>query len=303
MTKKLVVPLDGSKIAEKALDAAVYLARAYQTKLLLVQVCALPVTMVEAMGPNYYQLREDCLKSSERYLTETAEKLNLGDQVEVKVVEGHPTDLLLDVCDEFQADMVIMTSHGRSGIDRWFLGSVTENFARRSVCPVLVLRGDKKVSVPLGHKILIPLDGSTLAEGILPAAQQLAKEANGELVLLRSHHGTTSYEFASHDVYPGHESREGGVDGAQLAEKYLSETAQKISEETGLKVSHNLTDNYPPEGILKGAQECEADLIAMTSHGATGLAKWIFGSVAEKVLRHADRPVLILKSEWSRQRD
>jgi nucleotide-binding universal stress UspA family protein len=301
MLKTLVVPLDGSKTAESAIDTAVYLARAFGAKLLLVRVSHLPETMLEAMGPNYYDLESELRQSAEKYLAATARKIDLGDQLETKILEGHPTERLLEVCESADADLVVMTSHGRSGVERWLLGSVAENFARRSICPVLILRGDSKVTLPLGQKVLVPLDGSELAEGILPAAQELASQANGELILLRSHHKSAlGFDFDSHDLYPPSEDRVRAVDGAQIAKEYLTQKAQEIGADSGIKVSHYVTDSYPAEGILKEAEKTKADLIAMTSHGTTGLAKWIFGSVAEKVIRHADRPVLVLKSEWSR---
>lgn len=298
MFQKIVVPLDGSKEAEHALDVAVYFSKLYDADVLLVQTSDLPVTMAESMGQKYLELREELRQESIAYLKHLGEKLQLRDKVQTKVMEGHPVERLLEACKDFSADLVIMTSHGKSGLERWLLGSVTESFARRSPVPVLVLRGANPVHLPLGKKILVTLDGSTLAEAILPVATDLAEQAQGELVLFHSYHDgvSNSFEFADHELYPPKEGERDLNDVAQIAQTYLDKKVEALKS-SSVKAVGKSSKSYPAEAILEMAKTEDVDLIALTSHGATGLTKWIFGSVAEKILRHADRPILIKNSD------
>ncbi len=298
MFQKIVVPLDGSKEAEHALDVALYFAKLYDAELLLIQVSDLPITMAESMGQKYLELREQLRQESIAYLKRLEAKLQLRDKVQTRVVEGHPVERLLEVCKEFSADLVVMTSHGRSGFERWLLGSVTESFARRSPAPVLILRGSNPVHLPLGKKILVTLDGSTTAEAILPVATSLAEQAQGELVLFHSYHDgvSNSFEFADHELYPPKEGERGLDEVADIARTYLDKKVETLKS-SSVKAVGKSSKSYPAEAILEMAEAEDVDLIALTSHGATGLTKWIFGSVAEKILRHADRPILIKNSD------
>jgi nucleotide-binding universal stress UspA family protein len=301
--KKIVVPLDGSKVAEQALSYAVDMVKAYNGELMLLRACDLPVGMIDYCGQAYYELQAQSQDDAERYLERVRQSLELDRPVHTRTLLGHTSDSILAATEAYQADLVVMTSHGKSGIDRWLLGSVAESFARRSTCPVLVLRRGDEYAPPLGKKILVPLDGSELAEGVLPLAMAMAKRADGEVVLLRSHAPSLlrSYEFAGHDMYPHAEDAKTGESAPVVAKEYLAEREEQLQKNfIKARVSSRFSVDYAPEAILRTAEEEKVDLIAMTSHGATGIAKWVFGSVAEKILRHADCPILLLKSEWSR---
>lgn len=296
MFKKLVVPLDGSKDAEQALEVAVHLAKAYGSLLLLVQVFDFPPILVETMGQSYFEFRDQRQKDAERYLKETADRLALGDSVECKVIQGHPTDELLQACADFSCDLVVMTSHGSSGIERWLLGSVAESVAHRCPTSALVLRAGRPVSLPLGKKILVPLDGSARCEAALPMAAELAEKAGGELLFYHSYHSAfpNSFEYADHELYPPRDEVE--KNAAESSRSYLTGKADAVKRDKGVEVTVTVDENYPAEGILELAKEQDVELISITSHGATGMAKWIFGSTAEKILRHADRPILVTRA-------
>ena len=263
MFQKIVVPLDGSKEAEHALDVAVYFSKLYDADVLLVQTSDLPVTMAESMGQKYLELREELRQESIAYLKHLGEKLQLRDKVQTKVMEGHPVERLLEACKDFSADLVIMTSHGKSGLERWLLGSVTESFARRSPVPVLVLRGANPVHLPLGKKILVTLDGSTLAEAILPVATDLAEQAQGELVLFHSYHDgvSNSFEFADHELYPPKEGERDLNDVAQIAQTYLDKKVEALKS-SSVKAVGKSSKSYPAEAILEMAKTEDVDLIA-----------------------------------------
>lgn len=296
MFQRLVVPLDCSKEAEQALEVAVHLAKRYGSKLLLVHVFDFPPILVETMGQSYFEFREQRELAAKLYLKETAEKLGLGESVECKVRQGHATEELLMACDEYSGDLVVMTSHGASGLERWLLGSVAESVARRCPAPVLILRAGRPLSLPLGKKILVPLDTSARCEATLPVAAKLANDADGEIVLYHSYHGAfpNSFEYADHDLYPPRDEVE--KNAAQSSESYLQKKADSVGEGGKFRVGVKVDESYPAEGILNLAAAEDVDLVCLASRGVTGLTKWVFGSVAEKVLRHIDRPVLVVKA-------
>ena len=299
MIKKIVVPLDGSEEAEKAISVASDIAETYGSELLFIRVCELPADSGDYEGPAYEELRVECEKITQGYLDRVKDSVSNEIDAKTKLVFGHSVEALLVHVEDYKADLVVMTSQGKSSLERWLLGSTVENFARRAACPVLVTRSGKAVVLPLGRKILVALDGSEVAEKVLPMASEMAIRAQGELLLFRSHpcHSEGSYEFDSHDLYPD-VSNKGDGSGEELAKKYLETTRTSVrSSAPDLKVSTLLSFKLPAEAILSAAEEEEVDLIALTSHGATGMGKWMFGSVAEKVLRYAKSPILVIRSE------
>lgn len=134
-------------------------------------------------------------------------------------------------------------------------------------------------------KILVPLDGSPLAEGILPQVSGMARVHGAKILLLR-------VSFAL--VFPGADPAEAQLGAIQEAEGYI-EGIRNRTEAEGVKVETAVRYGFPAEEILTHARRNGADLIAMATHGRTGPARWVLGSVAEQVLRHADIPVLLFR--------
>ena len=299
MFKKIVVPLDGSKTAEEALECALDLARFYDGELSLIRVCDVPIQMIETSGVAYYDLEDTLQKAARAYLEAVSKKQSAAPKISTKVLTGHTVDQILESAETYQADLIVLSSHGKSGVERWVLGTVAENVTRRATCPVLLTRGGKKPELPVGKKILVPLDGSPLAEEVLPLAFAMAKRVHGELVLLRSfaHAPAHSYEYAGHDLYPDRQHLETMRQEPEIAKKYLDETVEELKTEyTGTEISQVFSTAHAPEAILEEARKQEVDLIAMTSHGLTGPGKWIFGSVAANVIQHAPCAVLMKNS-------
>jgi len=301
MFKKIVVPLDGSDTAEKALVLAADLADPQDAEILLLRVSDFPIGSVEYGGLAFYNMQADCEKIAEQYLQTVKESIKSGPSVKTKLVSGHPVESLLRESKAFAADLVVMTSHGKSNLERWVMGTTAENFARRCPCPVLVTRSGKPFEVPLGKKVMVALDGSKLAEKVLPIAAAMVKRAQGELILFRSNsqQSKLSFEYATHDIYPPASDVQFRKKSLELAQEYLEKTAEAVRKEySGFQVSTAFSELPAAEAILNEAEQQGVDLLAMTSHGATGPGKWFFGSDAERVLRHATRPILIVRSDW-----
>jgi nucleotide-binding universal stress UspA family protein len=240
---------------------------------------------------------------AQEYLSQVAKRDTLaGLRVETEVTVGLPAQDILDEIVERQADAVVMCSHGRTGLGRWMLGSVAEHVARYASVPVLILRdGDSlfKTSPQGDHpaRVLVPLDGSPLAESALEPAARLAVAYGADLHLTLV-------------VMPLETIRENMpealiVDGVK---SYLGKVAQRLmAEHDGLRVSWTVGVNVDTAAaIIRIAEESDdtegagvyggCDVIAMATHGRTGLNRWAMGSITERVLHATKRPMLIVRA-------
>lgn len=140
-------------------------------------------------------------------------------------------------------------------------------------------------------KILVPLDGSTLAEAALPHAEALAKSEQAEIIILRVPNLPAADLFAR---YPAMANKI--VEDMEIeTDKYLQEEVNKLSKE-GVRVSSLIREGPVPDTILAVADETHADVIAMSTHGRTGIRRWLLGSVADKIVHHAHIPVMLIHS-------
>jgi nucleotide-binding universal stress UspA family protein len=189
-----------------------------------------------------------------------------------------------------------MATHGRSGIGRWVLGSVADKVLRGASTPVLLVRADQTDVVVTGHprRILVPLDGSDLAEQALPLAQELARRAGAALHLIRS--VTWPWEgsaaIAALDATRGADLIEREEAAARA---YLAAVSAGVARQ-GVAVTTSLCFGSAGEAILANAAAGQADLIVMSTHGRGGLGRWALGSVADRVLHGASVPVLLVRS-------
>ena len=313
MFTHILVPLDGSQLAERALPVAARIARASGARILLVQAVVVPV----AYGLTFegealqWHLVEDLSKAAQTYLDEIAQSEQLaGLPIERVVKVGSAANVILDVAAERGVDLVALTSHGRTGIGRWVLGSVANRIAHDSIAPVLILyaRGDDGSAEAnpeqLAH-ILVPLDGSPLAEASLAPARALAL-ALGEPGQAALH---LMLVVTPSEAAPENMPQALIVDGAKA---YLERTAQRLGAESDagepLTVTWSVVVNRDiAQGILAAAERGESiegaeaaapgrgNLIAMATHGRGGIARWALGSVTDRVLHAAQLPLLIVR--------
>ncbi|MBI5300740.1 MAG: universal stress protein [Chloroflexi bacterium] len=142
------------------------------------------------------------------------------------------------------------------------------------------------------RKILVPLDGSKIAEGVLPHAKALAYSEGAELILLNvASNPGMDYLFADPGLAASVVEEQ-----QQRSKKYMSEIQEQLRSE-GFHVSVLLRDGPVAEVILISAEEAQADVIAMSTHGRTGPARWLLGSVADRVVRNSKIPVLLIRAK------
>jgi nucleotide-binding universal stress UspA family protein len=283
-TGTLLVPLDGSRLAEAALPYALGLAGATGARVLLLHVAP------DALLPLPKTLD---LEATARAARRAAAGAPQGIAVETSVGCGDPALVIADVAAVRRVSLIVMTTHGRSGLGRRLYGSVAEGVLRRAPVPVLLVPGTYEQTWPDGRprRILVPLDGSAYAEEALALAAQLGRATGAELRLLRVvelplHHYGAGYVAVGFDPT----SRLVG------AREHLQTVAERLRA-GGLEVTVRADAGEPGQVIGEHARVTGTDLVVMATHGHTGLARLALGSVAAATLQRANRPTVLVRPE------
>jgi nucleotide-binding universal stress UspA family protein len=285
--RRILVPLDGSELAERALPFARSLAHLVGGNLILARVADGRRPFGDPVGAQIKAAAE-----AEAYLERLADGQRAGYVAERSLPYGDPATEIAKLAGERSADLIVMSTHGRSGLGRALLGSVADTLVRRTALPLLLVRA----GLPLDRwehglrRILVPLDGSELAEAALPRVAALA-QASGARVTLLQVVGPPTPELQPYEVAVLPEDDEAL---AEQARRYLAGAAARLSER-GVGVESEVAFGWPAERIGAAAAEHHADLIAMSTHGRGGLDRLIVGSVADRVLRRAEVPVLLVR--------
>ena len=308
----ILVPLDGSPLGEHAIPYAAALARAAGGRLVLVHAA--------------HDAAER--RHIETDLADLAERLwKGGAQVETHVRYGSPATVITQATVTWEAGLVAMSTHGRSGLGRWLYGSVAEAVLRRSPVPVLLVpatcEGQWRPASPEGRRprLVVPLDGSATAERALATACALAGVTGAELHLARvvppppalevdaEEQLVWGYSLAMGPLSPPETG--GGVTRRAVApETRVHPDAQDVHEMTeagdyldavaaGLRtlvapVKTHVLAGPPAVELADLARRCDADLVVMATHGRAGLARLALGSVATAVLRRAPVPLVLV---------
>ena len=289
----ILVPLDGSALAERALAVAATLAERLQSDLHLVHVHRERV--VDEI-PTYGVSGEAARAAADQYVRSTADRLRLeqGGTVTGTVLEGSAGGAIASHAQAVGADLIVMSSHGRTGASRFWLGSVADAVMRSATLPVLMVRGRDRTPPPLFERILVPLDGSELAEAVLPHAIAIAKLSEARVHLLQVEERTEDLRLS---VW-GLAAREADDLPARLAnaDRYLHHVVARFESDwwpatatVEARGAHRVG-----EAIAAVAVEHETDLIAMSTHGR-GASRLLMGSVADKVVRGTECSVLLYR--------
>jgi len=285
MFERILIPLDGSALAESVLIHARRLLSPNDGELLLLQVVTLPPSTEADAGEPLDLL----WARATEYLQNVSGRLSSeGFRVRSRVVEGFPANQILSVAKRDKATLIAMSTHGRTGLSRWVFGSVTEKVLRASPIPVLAIPsflgigGDavprEARELPF-RKILAPIAAEELSLEILTPLAEFARRFGSTVRLLHVCEGPEC-------AVPTHEMR--------LAFERLRK--EKVPVEPLLQRGD------PAVRILETCREEGADLIAMTTHGRSGVSRWVMGSVAEKVLWASNVPLLVVRPVQKRAR-
>jgi nucleotide-binding universal stress UspA family protein len=316
MFRRILVPLDGAARAEKAIPVAARLAKASGGSLVLLRVVSTPMDasgfMYEPVVFTQADLNADISQATQylKALSVTDELDGIG--VHTVILVGTVAPSILSAIQSNDIDLVVMNSHGETGLMRWVMGSVAQKIVRQSPVPVLVLRdGGPKLdeASPMAPRALVSLDGSDLAESaILPAAQvvsALAGSAKGALHLARV--VTYPPEFgplleASSTVVA--HSMQHMEDEAHT---YMNNLIASLLQGDLAKLNLDITSTVVFESdvaatLVRLAEKGDelqgtpgSELIAMATHGRSGLQRWAMGSITERMLTATRLPMLIVR--------
>ncbi len=292
---RIMVPLDGSELAERALHIVREVALTTRARVLLVRVVEPPglFTLGDRLEAEARVVRE-----AEYYVNRIAGDLRaVGIEAETATPYGSDVPgALLEQIRLKRPDLVVMSTHGRSGLGRWVYGSVAEALLARSPAPVIVVKatGSLRPFLPTARppRILVPLDGSEYGEAALPTAIKLARIFDATLILARVV-PISQVAFVPETPIAMQTVLD---DQLRAAKDYLEEVADRLRAE-GVKRAIEIGVGPVVPELLETARRVDADLIAISSHGRTGLSELIFGSVTLGLLRQAEVPLLVVRPE------
>jgi len=301
MYSKILVPLDGSKTAENVLPLARSFAGSLQIPVELlgvVDIAEMARHVTADQASTVRTLIDDAHRKFDEYLKRVAKHFPAG-QVQCVVQKGNAAAAIIEEAAAEKQMLIAMATHGRSGLDRWLLGSVAEKVVRGASNPTLVVRAKKEESLSWERatlkRVIVPLDGSELSECILPHVELLAKHLDLEVTLIGVYGGPLAAGGTGEGFY-----NTGQLDAfiAGLRAETVTYLAIKTEETKwkGLnKLSFEAKDGLAADEIIAMARETPGTLIAMCTHGRSGVQRWMLGSVTETVVRHSDDPVLIVR--------
>lgn len=271
MYSTVLVALDGSTNAEKVLPVVEPLLKSGKGQASLIQVLPPGAESPEAAAQAY--LKEVCSRLSRKKL-----------RCKGDIVRGDAAVAIVRAAEELKADLVAFTSHGQGGLAQWVFGSVAQKILRGCTRPLLVVRALEAVPSKV-KRVMVPLDGALGSEASVPHAVHLARSTGATIELL-------------------HVSAESGVEAgdSKLRNWHAKERRRLEAEfeaiekaEPSIKFARVFEEGDPATRILERAEKERATVIAMGSHGRTGISRWMYGSVSEKVLQAAKCPVLIAR--------
>ena len=301
MLTLLVVPLDGSPFGEQALPVAARLAAAHGATLHLVTNAGALVQPLHVGGAPVYDTAFDDERRREldAYLTRTAERVRAehGCEVTTALLDGEvPADAIAREAAERGAQLVVLTTHGRGGFSRMWLGSVTTDLLRGSNLPLLVVRaGDEGPPAPeQPAHVLVPLDGTAVAEGVLEHAIAVSAPFRARFTLLRVVSAGASMLPYDQTFWTAREE-EFLESQRAAAEDYVLPLVERLRGRGVAAEGLVVLDSDPARTILRLAEEHGAELIAMSTHTRSGAARLFVGGVTDKVLRASTLPVLAVR--------
>lgn len=305
MYHRILVPLDGSNLSEQILPYARLLAKGLECPIELIRVMEPVPTSLDDSAHGVYPHRvAESLKSHvEDYLESKASPLKEeGLQISLAVHEGSPAELIIDESEKDPDTLIVMSTHGRSGITRWVMGSVANKVLQGTHSPLLMVRSnpqaDEAKEVEL-QTIIVPLDRSARAEQALPHAASLAKGLGLKVVLLwvfpliEGHYTDIGLEATTYGVpMQGEVSQQ----VESQAGSYFTAVEAELRRLGAPEVEAHLLWGQPASTIVDFARQTPNAMVAMTSHGRSGIGRWMLGSVSDRIVRYSQDPVLVIRA-------
>jgi nucleotide-binding universal stress UspA family protein len=303
MFRKILVPVDSSEESRSILRWAVTLAKATNAEMTLLSVID-PEDMRYVEASAYAEEGTDVTAQISKKLNAEleAEAISLGKtgvEIAVRVVKGPPAEMIVAEAEAIGSDLIAMSTRRESALARGILGSVTDRVLHSTAIPLLILQpeemSDESIGAGFVRHIVVPLDGSALSEVAITPAIEIARATGAELVF------TEVVSIPTYGVDMGgvgygsveYAERLGTKLEEQQAANYLQGFVQN-AESLGIKARAEVRVGNPSIQIVNEAAATEGSIIVMATHGAGGIKRWVIGSVADKAIRSAHRPVLVI---------
>ncbi|MFB6184274.1 MAG: universal stress protein [Haloarculaceae archaeon] len=292
MYDTIVIPTDGSEHAVRAAEHGRYLADVFDAAVHVLNVVDVQsagglfdaggvdeefVTRLEAKGEHAVAAVEDVFDGWEALTT--------------AVRRGKPAETILDYATEVDADVLTMGTHGRTGLDHVVTGSVTERVLRHADVPVLTVRATERNRVDAYEEVLVPTDGSDAAAAAVAHAIAIARETGARV------HAVTVVDVESVAIGPDYASPGTLIESLKMAGTEATDDVAERVRAAGLSATTAVQQGFPTQELLAYAEANDVDLIAMGTHGRTGLGRVLLGSTTERIVRRADVPVLAVHGE------
>jgi nucleotide-binding universal stress UspA family protein len=302
MYKKILIPLDGSQLAEVALPYVEELCGRMGSEVTLLHIETLSDDSYQHMHQFYIDKMVELTKQgAERHIEKSGRESTAI--VKAEIVSGKAAEKIVEYADREGFGLIIMATHGQSGIKQWALGSVADKVVRATKLPVVLIRAEGArpdiSEKEILNKILVPMDGSEAAEAVIPYVEEMASKLGTEVILLQvlaGSYSTTTYGYTFYTPLP---EQQAAADKTSALD-YLNTVAARLTEK-GIRAATEATFGVDlklgnaAEQIIQFAEKTRVDLVAMTPHGRSGLQRWVFGSVAERILREGNTPLLLVR--------
>jgi nucleotide-binding universal stress UspA family protein len=309
MYKRVLLPLDGSELAEVVFSYATQLAARMGLDLVLLHVASPHERDLVPLHRAYVERAAEALKREAEELQKKTGIQPKGGGVTARgeIAVGHPGEEILECALRHNIDLILLSTHGRSGIRRWALGNIADKILRASNIPVWLVRAGVREEIVHDKwptmTMLVPLDGSELSESVLPHVEQLAKQRGPEevdVILLR----VCEPVVVPSDVAPTegltwkeHQQREVTRPKTECDEYLVP--VQKRLEGEGLRVRSVVVQGQPADEIAEYCRDNPISLIVMSTHGRSGIGRWAYGSVADRVLHGISSPIFLVRPHQS----
>jgi nucleotide-binding universal stress UspA family protein len=301
MYTKILVLLDGSPLSERILPYARRFAEAFHFPVELLHVIHPDTidTLVDVQRGRFNDVvRSDLTKTSEEYLNRVARSFFAALDPQCLVEIGAPAESIIGRAQGDSGTLVAMSTRGYSGLKSWLLGSVATKVLQRIKNPLLLVKSDDEAQNERESltRILVPLDGSDLAEKVMPHVAAIS-EALALRVELQQFYAPplsalvpVDYQIPS-DEFPGTAMRQALH---KKAEDYLQAKLSQLRAAGVKDVTFSAIEGEAAHGIIETARKTRGNLIAMCTHGRSGIGEWMLGSTTERVLAHSGDPVLVI---------
>ncbi len=308
MYQRMLVPLDGSELAEVVFTYAKEFAGRLGLEVLLLHVSSPDGRELLPMRRAYIEHAAEIIQREARRAQRRAGVEGKDRRITVtgEVAMGYAPEEILRYADEHNVDLITMATHGLSGINRWVLGSVADKVLRASKVPVLLVRAGVPDEIVYDQwpkrTFLVLLDGSEIAEAVLPHVEVLAKQRTppvDEVVLLRvceppATPSSSGPELGGVPLNWGQIVEQEMVRERQAARGYLA-GAEKRLRDKDINVRSEILEGKAADEIIEYVKKNPFNLVVMATHGRSGLSRLVYGSVAASVLQGVSSPILLVK--------